>query len=109
MENYFNSIEKKLREKISFEKLEIIDNSEKHKDHKFFSKDRYTAFRSKFYVKRRPKQWYATFCHSRKQFGMGQNVDVNRILHGVVSCMTICEVETGFVKKVSRDVFWKFG
>tara|TARA_X000000368_G_scaffold371020_1_gene320559 strand:+ start:425 stop:679 length:255 start_codon:yes stop_codon:yes gene_type:complete len=41
MENYFNSIEKKLREKISFEKLEIIDNSEKHKDHKFFSKDRY--------------------------------------------------------------------
>ena len=41
MENYFNSIEKKLREKISFEKLEIIDNSEKHKRHKFFSKERY--------------------------------------------------------------------
>tara|TARA_E500000178_G_scaffold330631_1_gene362703 strand:+ start:134 stop:388 length:255 start_codon:yes stop_codon:yes gene_type:complete len=41
MENYFNSIKKKLKEKISFEKLEIIDNSEKHKGHKFFSKERY--------------------------------------------------------------------
>ena len=41
MEDYINSIEKKLKEKINFEKLEIIDNSEKHKDHKFFSKERY--------------------------------------------------------------------
>tara|TARA_A100001011_G_scaffold385045_1_gene458484 strand:+ start:480 stop:734 length:255 start_codon:yes stop_codon:yes gene_type:complete len=41
MENYFNSIEKKLRKKISYEKLEIIDNSKKHKGHKFFSKERY--------------------------------------------------------------------
>ena len=41
MENYFNSIEKKLREKISFEKLEIIDNSYKHKGHKFFSEEKY--------------------------------------------------------------------
>tara|TARA_Y100001970_G_scaffold144049_1_gene176964 strand:+ start:4969 stop:5223 length:255 start_codon:yes stop_codon:yes gene_type:complete len=41
MENYFNSIEKKLQEKISFEKLEIIDNSKKHKGHKFFSEGRY--------------------------------------------------------------------
>ena len=41
MENYFKSIEKKLEEKISFEKLEIIDNSLKHKGHKFFSEDRY--------------------------------------------------------------------
>ena len=36
MENYFKYIEKKLKEKISFEKLEIIDNSHKHKGHKFF-------------------------------------------------------------------------
>ena len=41
MEDYIISIEKKLKEKINFEKLEIIDNSEKHKDHKFFSKERY--------------------------------------------------------------------
>ena len=41
MEDYFNSIEKKLKEKINFEKIEIIDNSEKHKGHKFFSKERY--------------------------------------------------------------------
>ena len=41
MENYFKEIEKKLKEKIIFEKLEIIDNSQKHKGHKFFSKERY--------------------------------------------------------------------
>ncbi len=41
MENYFKNIEKKLKEKISFEKLEIIDNSKKHKGHKFFSEDKY--------------------------------------------------------------------
>ena len=41
MENYFKEIEKKLEKKIKFEKLEIIDNSHKHRGHKFFSKDRY--------------------------------------------------------------------
>ena len=41
MENYLNAIEKKLKEKINFEKLEIIDNSHKHKGHKFFSKEKY--------------------------------------------------------------------
>ena len=41
MENYFKDIEKKLKEKINFEKLEIIDNSHKHKGHKFFSKEKY--------------------------------------------------------------------
>ena len=41
MENYFKDIEKKLKEKINFEKLEIIDNSQKHKEHKFFSKEKY--------------------------------------------------------------------
>ena len=41
MENYFTDIEKKLKEKINFEQLEIIDNSYKHKGHKFFSKEKY--------------------------------------------------------------------
>ena len=41
MENYFKDIEKKLKEKINFEKLEIIDNSQKHKGHKFFSEEKY--------------------------------------------------------------------
>ena len=41
MENYLNQIKKKLREKINFEKLEIIDNSQKHKGHKFFSEEKY--------------------------------------------------------------------
>ena len=39
MENYFKYIEKKLEKKINFEKLEIIDNSQKHKGHKFFSEE----------------------------------------------------------------------
>jgi BolA family transcriptional regulator, general stress-responsive regulator len=41
MENYFKELEKKLEKKISFEKVKIIDNSHKHRGHKFFSKDRY--------------------------------------------------------------------
>ena len=41
MENYLNNIEKKLKNKISFENLEIVDNSYKHKSHKSFSKDKY--------------------------------------------------------------------
>ena len=41
MENYFKNIENKLSEKISFEKIEIIDNSQKHKGHKFFSEDKF--------------------------------------------------------------------
>ena len=41
MENYFKAIENKLAEKINFEKLEIINNSHKHKSHKFFSEEKY--------------------------------------------------------------------
>ena len=31
MENYFEDIEKKLKKEINFEKLEIIDNTYKHR------------------------------------------------------------------------------
>ncbi len=51
MENYLIDIEKKLKEKINFEKLEIIDNSHKHIGHKSFSKDKYhlhLKFKSKY-------------------------------------------------------------
>ncbi len=41
MENYFINLEKKIKKNISFEKLEIIDNSYKHVGHKFFSKNKY--------------------------------------------------------------------
>tara|TARA_B110001452_G_scaffold256090_1_gene249117 strand:- start:1696 stop:1950 length:255 start_codon:yes stop_codon:yes gene_type:complete len=41
MENYLENIEKKLREKIKIEKLEITNNSDKHKKHKFFSAEKY--------------------------------------------------------------------
>ena len=41
MENYLTDLEKKLKKNITFEKLEIVDNSHKHVNHKFFSKDKY--------------------------------------------------------------------
>tara|TARA_A100001015_G_C14730279_1_gene609574 strand:+ start:455 stop:712 length:258 start_codon:yes stop_codon:yes gene_type:complete len=41
MENYFKEIEKKLQKEINFESLVIIDNSLKHRGHKFFSEDKY--------------------------------------------------------------------
>ncbi len=41
MENYFINLEKKIKKNISFEKLEIIDNSYKHVGHKSFSKNKY--------------------------------------------------------------------
>tara|TARA_B110000438_G_scaffold295496_2_gene338573 strand:+ start:482 stop:736 length:255 start_codon:yes stop_codon:yes gene_type:complete len=41
MEDYFKDIENKLKKKINYEKLEIINNSDKHVGHKFFSKERY--------------------------------------------------------------------
>ena len=41
MENYLKEIEKKLKDRINIKKIEIIDNSHKHKGHKFFSKEKY--------------------------------------------------------------------
>ena len=37
MKNYFEEIDKKLKSKIEIEELLIVDNSEKHKQHRFFS------------------------------------------------------------------------
>ena len=34
-------LKKKLKEKIKFEELIIVDNSHKHKSHKFFSSDKF--------------------------------------------------------------------
>ena len=41
MENYLKSIEKKLEKKIDFQKIEIVNNSHKHRGHKFFSEEKY--------------------------------------------------------------------
>tara|TARA_Y100000816_G_scaffold258718_1_gene213780 strand:- start:42 stop:296 length:255 start_codon:yes stop_codon:yes gene_type:complete len=41
MKNYLKEIEEKLKNNIKFENLEIIDNSYKHKGHKFYSKDKF--------------------------------------------------------------------
>tara|TARA_B100000609_G_C17080030_1_gene363629 strand:+ start:297 stop:554 length:258 start_codon:yes stop_codon:yes gene_type:complete len=41
MKNYFTEIEEKLKKNIKIENLEIVDNSHKHKAHKFFSAEKY--------------------------------------------------------------------
>ena len=41
MENYLDTIKKKITDKIKVENIEIIDNSKKHKTHKYFNKEKY--------------------------------------------------------------------
>ena len=39
MKNYFNYIEEKIRKNIKLENIEIINDSYKHKGHRFFSEE----------------------------------------------------------------------
>ena len=41
MKNYFEKIIKKLKNEIKIEHLNIIDNSHKHKKHKFYSAEKF--------------------------------------------------------------------
>ena len=41
MKNYFDEIKEKIKNKIELEKIEVVDNSHKHRNHKFFSKDKF--------------------------------------------------------------------
>ena len=41
MKNYFDNICKKLNNEIEIEDIEIVDNSYKHKNHKFFSSEKF--------------------------------------------------------------------
>tara|TARA_B100001248_G_scaffold167204_1_gene126507 strand:- start:7585 stop:7842 length:258 start_codon:yes stop_codon:yes gene_type:complete len=41
MKNYLDEIEKKLKDNIKIESLEIVDNSFKHRKHKFFDSKKY--------------------------------------------------------------------
>ena len=41
MKNYFDEINVKLKNQIEIEELEIVDNSHKHKGHKFFSPEKF--------------------------------------------------------------------
>ena len=41
MKNYFETIQAKLNNEIEIESIEIVDNSHKHKKHKFFSREKY--------------------------------------------------------------------
>ena len=40
MKNYFEEIRTKLSKEIEIESIEIVDNSHKHKGHKFFSPEK---------------------------------------------------------------------
>ena len=41
MKNYFDNIKKKLETNLDIEEIDIVDNSFKHKKHKFFSSEKY--------------------------------------------------------------------
>ena len=41
MKNYFNEIKAKINNKIEVENIEIVDNTHKHKGHKFFSPNKF--------------------------------------------------------------------
>ena len=41
MKEYFDTIKDKIKKNVKLESIEIVDNSHKHKNHKFFSPDRY--------------------------------------------------------------------
>ena len=41
MKNYFDEICKKLNKEITFEDIKIVDNSHKHKGHKFYSPEKF--------------------------------------------------------------------
>ncbi len=41
MKNYFDDIDEKLKKQITIEELLIVDNSHKHKGHKFFTPDKF--------------------------------------------------------------------
>jgi BolA family transcriptional regulator, general stress-responsive regulator len=41
MKNYFDEIDRKLKQQIQIEELIIVDNSHKHKGHKFFSPEKF--------------------------------------------------------------------
>ena len=41
MKNYFDEICKKLNNEIEIEDIEIVDNSHKHKGHRFYSPEKF--------------------------------------------------------------------
>ena len=41
MNNYFDEICKKLNKEFAIEDIEVVDNSKKHKRHKFFSPEKF--------------------------------------------------------------------
>ena len=51
MKNYFDEICSKLKKKIKIEDIQIVDNSHKHKGHKFYSSN-------KFHLKLKIKSLY---------------------------------------------------
>ena len=50
MKNYFDEIKAKINNKIEIENIEIVDNTQKHKGHKFYSPNKFHIhLKNKFY------------------------------------------------------------
>ena len=44
MNNYLNVIEEKIKKNIKIEKINVLDNSHKHKTHKFYDKNKFHIY-----------------------------------------------------------------
>ncbi len=79
MKNYFEDIRTKLNKEIKIESIEIVDNSYKHKGHKYFSPE-------KFHLHLKIKSLYLNSISRLKAQKMVMNVlkkDLNTKIHAL--------------------------
>tara|TARA_Y200000002_G_C22623161_1_gene639081 strand:+ start:171 stop:428 length:258 start_codon:yes stop_codon:yes gene_type:complete len=79
MKNYFNEICDKLKKEIEIQDIEIVDNSYKHKGHKFFSPE-------KFHLKLKVKSLYLnslTRINAQKMIMKILNEDLKTKIHAL--------------------------
>ena len=51
MKNYLEELKEKIQNNIKLENIEIVDNSHKHKGHKFFSSEKFHfALKNQIYI-----------------------------------------------------------
>tara|TARA_Y100000768_G_scaffold12049_1_gene8509 strand:+ start:1426 stop:1683 length:258 start_codon:yes stop_codon:yes gene_type:complete len=79
MKNYFNEICDKLKKEIEIQDIEIVDNSHKHKGHKYFSPE-------KFHLKLKVKSLYLnslTRINAQKMIMKILNEDLKTKIHAL--------------------------
>ena len=79
MKNYFDEIRIKLNKEIEIEDIEIVDNSHKHKGHKYFSPE-------KFHLKLKVKSLYLnslTRINAQKMIMKILNEDLKTKIHAL--------------------------